>query len=1174
MLFSSRTVSVAVLALLLTSGVSVALAAQNGSSLSVAISSPTSGATFNRGETATVTASVTSGGSPVSGATVTATDPTGGKISLSATSTVGTYSAQYAVQSTDPVGTWTIDVQAASGSQQGSASTTASISGALLVALTSPASGTDYNVGQTATVGATVTNQDGTPLPASAAVTFVSPAGAPLAMSVDSADSSGKTWTGSYTIQPSDVPIDGTTWTITVSASYSGNSGSAVQRATLFKSLVVGVSTYGNPALTTPQTNFQVGQTVYVKAPVGLHDGTQVTSGGVSFTITGTTIFSTSMPMTYSLTAAAWTGAYTVLSTDQTGAQTVTVTASDGHGNTGTGSQGISIGVQALTVSITSPSAGSTFNRGEGVTITASASASGVPATSATVTADSPSGGAITLASLGSGVYSARYTVFSTDPTGTWVIDVQASQGGLTGSAQVAATVSSSLDVAVSTWGSAAFNVPQTTFTVGQTVYVEAVVTLQDSTRVSSGTVSLEITGTGAATTPVAMTYSAALDSWTGAYTVTSSDVVGVQTVSVSSADGSGNSGTGSSQLTIGPSSQALAVSFVSPAPGTAFQVGDNVGISATVTLGGSPFAGATVTATSPTGAAITLTSAGGGSYAGSYMILGTDPTGAWTITLQAVYNGGLAASQEQVTISPTSASALSVSCSPASSPGARQAPGDGGYFQYACTATVAGTPSPQGNASFATSSSTGFFRPNSASCHPAPSGSCTVDYLDSSSGSVTITVTYRATPSGGPSSTASTTFVIPKAVTTTALVCVPANGRGGSQGWVCRASVDGVNATGTVAFSATAGTLSASSCTLGVQAHGHDSNDDRGRGDDKAHGPHATAPPGQGCTFSFEDTSAGAATVTATYSGDSNNLGSTSSVSISVSSDGLALACEAAAPRQAFVYRCYVETGASPPGTVSFSTSSSTGTFQPKDASCPIGPGHCSVTYLDTSAGSVTVTAKYQAHHGGAGGSVATTFVISKAPTTTSVSCRPSQGGSAWDCTAVVSGVAPTGTVAFTTTAGSLSAGSCTLVHGPGPVGYSCGVTLSALPVGETATVSAVYGGDGENLGSASSATVRGPPSPASPSTSVTSIACSVTAPRTLRCSVSVRGADPSGQVTFTSSSPSGSFSSSTCALSHGGDCAVTYSQTATGTVTLTASYSGDSDNLASAASVTLTLT
>ncbi|MDG7005536.1 MAG: hypothetical protein JRM86_01210, partial [Nitrososphaerota archaeon] len=64
-MFSSRTVSVAVLALLLTSGVSFALAAQGAPSLSVAISSPTAGAVFNRGETATITASVTSGGSAV-----------------------------------------------------------------------------------------------------------------------------------------------------------------------------------------------------------------------------------------------------------------------------------------------------------------------------------------------------------------------------------------------------------------------------------------------------------------------------------------------------------------------------------------------------------------------------------------------------------------------------------------------------------------------------------------------------------------------------------------------------------------------------------------------------------------------------------------------------------------------------------------------------------------------------------------------------------------------------------------------------------------------------------------------------------------------------------------------------------------------------------------------------
>ncbi len=1188
-MFSSRTVSVAVLALLLTSGVSFALAAQGAPSLSVTISSPTAGAVFNRGETATITASVTSGGGAVSGATVTATSPTGGQIALAATSTAGTYSGTYAVQATDPLGTWAIVVQAVSGSVSASASTSASISGTLAVAVTSPAASSDFNVGQTATVDATVTNQDGTAVPPSATVSFSSPSGAAVAMSVDAAVASGKTWTGTYTVQPSDVTADGAGWTIAVSASYSGNTGSAVTSASLWKSLEVGVSTYNNAGLTSPQTDFQAGQTVYVKASVGLHDGAQVTSGAAFFTITGTTIFSTSMPMTYSLTAGAWTGAYTVLSTDQTGAQTLTVTASDGRGNTGSGSQAIEIGVQGLTVSVTSPPAGTTLNRGEGTTITASVSASGTPATSATVTASSPSGASIALANLGSGVYSARYTVFSTDPTGTCTIDVQASQGGLTGSAQVAAAVSDQLKVAVSTWSSSSFDVAQTTFSVGQTVYVEAAVTDQDSTVVSTGTVTFELTGTAAASSPLTMSFSPSLDAWTGSYTVLSSDASGAQTLTVSAADVSGNSGTGSQQVTLVTPTQALAVSIVSPAPGTTFHVGDNVGLSATVTLGGSPFAGAAVTATSPTGAAITLTSAGGGAYAGSYMIASTDPTGTWTIRVQAAYGGQLAASQEQVTIMPTTTSPLTVSCTPSSGQ-PRDGPGEGEYFAYVCTATVGATATPPaGTVTFNTSSSTGFFRPPQGGCQVGAGGSCAVGYLDTAAGTVTITAAYRATPSGAAVETASTTFAIPKASTTTTLACVPGQWRDSSHGWVCTASVSGVNATGTVSFSATAGTLSASTCTLGGSSpgHGHDGHgDDRGRGDGRGR----SAPSQQiagGCSVSFTDKTAGAANVTATYSGDSNNLGSAGTASVSVSSGGLALSCSPGGPapesQQAFVYRCYaVMEGASGPphtqGVVAFTTSSPTGSFQPHTDSCRVGPGECEVTYSDTTAGTVTITAAYQADHHGASSSVSTTFEIPKAATTTALACRALGAASSWDCTAVVRGVAPTGTVSFGSTAGSLSASSCSLAQGQEQRGYSCSVTLTGVSSGQSATVSATYSGDGNNLGSSGTMVVQGGPASTGPSTSVTSIECRVAGTDALRCSATVAGESPTGQISWASSSSAGVFSSSTCTVGGGPehgpeDCMVTYTQASSGAVTITASYSGDGNNLASSASVTLTL-
>jgi hypothetical protein len=554
MSMASRTLSAALLVLLLSSAV-VAFNGQAASaqSLSVTISSPGSGAVFNRGESVTVTAAVSSAGSPVSGATVTATNPTGGKIALSEATTPGTYSGQYAVQAADPVGPWTISVQAINNGDVASTHTTVSISGSLVVSVASPPAGSMLNVGESATVKATVTYQDGSPLPPAALVSFANPSGGAVPMTVDSADSSGKTWTGTYTILASDVPADGVTWSMTASATSSGNTGSSVRTASLFKTLVVGVSTFGSSDFSTPQTNFQVGQTVYVKAAVGLHDATTVSSGTVSFTISGTTIFSTSMPMTYVLSMNSWTGSYTIQSADQQGAQTVTVTATDASGNAGRGTQQITIGAQGLTVSMTSPPAGSIFNRGQVATISASVAVAGTPATAATVTANSPSGGTISLANLGSGAYSAYYTIFSIDPPGTWLIAAQAIQGGLTGSSQVAVTISSQLRVAASTWSSSSFTVPQSTYSTGQTVFVKAQVSLQGGAVVPAGTVTFTIGGTGIASAPMAMTFSNSLNAWVGSYTLVQSDQAGTQAVTVAASDGNGNSGSGTQSISIAP---------------------------------------------------------------------------------------------------------------------------------------------------------------------------------------------------------------------------------------------------------------------------------------------------------------------------------------------------------------------------------------------------------------------------------------------------------------------------------------------------------------------------------------------------------------------------------------------------------------------------------------------
>ncbi len=520
--------------------------------LSVTISSPASSATFNRGEAVTISASVTSGGSPVSGASVTANSPTGGTITLAQTSTAGVYSGGYQVLPTDPAAPWTINVQAVSQGQVASAHVAVTISDSLVVSLLSPASGSVFNIGETTTVKVTVTYQDTTPVSASATVSFTNPRGTAFVMTVDSSDPSGKTWTGVYTIVASDIPAPGFTWPITVTASVVGNTGSAARNVNLFNTLEVSASTFSSSAYTTPRDTFAIGQTVFVKAVATLHDGTLVSSGTLSFTITGTSAATTPAPMAFSSSLGVWTGFYTLLSSDQLGSQTISVSAADTQGNTGSGSHQITIqAAPAFSVLITSPPPNSIFNRGETVTISASVMIGGSPATSAMVTANTPSGASIAFTNAGGGVYSIPYTILSTDPVGTWVITVHASQGGQSASSQVVETVSNSLHVAVSTWSSSFFTTPQDSFNIGQTIFVKAQVSLQDGTLAPTGTTTVNflISGTSVAASPVAMTFSSTVNAWIGSYTLLQTDQAGTQVVTVMASNAAGNTGSGTHSI-------------------------------------------------------------------------------------------------------------------------------------------------------------------------------------------------------------------------------------------------------------------------------------------------------------------------------------------------------------------------------------------------------------------------------------------------------------------------------------------------------------------------------------------------------------------------------------------------------------------------------------------------
>ncbi len=214
---------------------------------------------------------------------------------------------------------------------------------------------------------------------------------------------------------------------------------------------------------------------------------------------------------------------------------------------------------------------------------------------------------------------------------------------------------------------------------------------------------------------------------------------------------------------------------------------------------------------------------------------------------------------------------------------------------------------------------------------------------------------------------------------------------------------------------------------------------------------------------------------------------------------------------------------------------------------------------------------------------------------TTTVLNCLPNPVpiGQATSCTAIVTdtvpgGTAPTGPVTFTsdTSGGSFSSGSCTLAPDSTSGQSTCVVSYTPGQTGSgtTQTVTAVYGGDGSHAGSSGQAaltlTVR---------TTATTLTCkpsTVAIGQGTSCTATVTDATqsptaPTGQVTFTSDTSGGSFSSNSCTLapdstSGQASCVVSYTprQVGFGTQNITAAYGGDSAHTFSSGQAQLTVT
>jgi hypothetical protein len=153
---------------------------------------------------------------------------------------------------------------------------------------------------------------------------------------------------------------------------------------------------------------------------------------------------------------------------------------------------------------------------------------------------------------------------------------------------------------------------------------------------------------------------------------------------------------------------------------------------------------------------------------------------------------------------------------------------------------------------------------------------------------------------------------------------------------------------------------------------------------------------------------------------------------------------------------------GDSPTGNITWN-SNATGKFS--KASCALSSGACSVSYTPSAPGPTMITASYGGDSNNPGSTGNYSLSVTKASTTSTISCSPSPVavGSPSTCTASVSGASPTGTITWASSgvANFSPATTCTLSAGSCAVNYT--PSSSTSPV----TITAIYGGDGDNTGS-----------------------------------------------------------------------------------------------------------
>jgi len=268
-----------------------------------------------------------------------------------------------------------------------------------------------------------------------------------------------------------------------------------------------------------------------------------------------------------------------------------------------------------------------TYYRGENVFIWISLNdEDGNPLSGQNVYFTDPNGNLILMNDNSDGTYSYTYHINYNDPLGTWTVEFFQDNAKLN---EVNLTILP-INLAI------IFNQPSQgdEFNRGETIPIDVSITYPDGTDVDTGSVNATINGD-----VVTLTNPNNDSEWVGSYTIPSSTPEGSLSIDINADDGFDNTGSNSTTVDV---NATLFVNITSPDDGDTFSKGQVVTVTAEVRdINNNLLSGASVVANGPnTGNSFVLLEVSQGIYSADYHTSSSNPSGAWTINVDAQNSG------------------------------------------------------------------------------------------------------------------------------------------------------------------------------------------------------------------------------------------------------------------------------------------------------------------------------------------------------------------------------------------------------------------------------------------------------------------------------------------------------------------------------------------------------